>query len=199
MLSRKIASALGWRSPLKGYDGFVDLSRHIAAGRTPAEQRAFVMVVLRSVVPAPVRWAIRTLFSPTPLVCTLNAWFASRLFQWLVGPCQVTTVEVSQADGTVHRQASGVQIERCRYLEQSRCVGTCVNLCKLPTQDFFTQDLGIPLTMTPNFEDLSCEMAFGQKPPPLGTEAVYHQPCLASGETPTAPDAPPCPQVRIRS
>lgn len=37
-----------------------------------------------------------------------------------------------------------------RYLESSNCVGMCVNLCKIPTQDFFTNSLGVPLTMTPS-------------------------------------------------
>jgi hypothetical protein len=36
---------------------------------------------------------------------------------------------------------------------------------KLPTQRFFTDTFGLPLTMNPNFEDLSCEMIFGQAPP----------------------------------
>ncbi|CAM9837528.1 unnamed protein product, partial [Laminaria digitata] len=38
-----------------------------------------------------------------------------------------------------------------------------MNLCKLPTEAFFKEDLGMPLRMTPNFEDLSCEFAFGQE------------------------------------
>jgi hypothetical protein len=29
-------------------------------------------------------------------------------------------------------------------------------------QTFFTEEFGLPLTMKPNFEDLSCEMIFGQ-------------------------------------
>ena len=45
------------------------------------------------------------------------------------------------------------------YLAESGCVGMCVNLCKAPVQTFFTEQLGMPLTMSPNFEDLSCEMA----------------------------------------
>ncbi len=195
LFSRKMAKALGWRSPLKGYDGFVDLSLHMGAGRTPEEQQALVMVVLRSLVPAPALWAIRTFFSPTPLVCELNAWFATRLFQWLVGPCQVEGVAVAQGEGQAQIQRSKVKIERCRYLEQSRCVGTCVNLCKLPTQEFFTQDFGIPLTMTPNFEDFSCEMVFGQAPPPLATEAIAQQRCLSQGCTLANPKAPVCPQL----
>lgn len=37
-----------------------------------------------------------------------------------------------------------------RYLENSGCVGMCVNMCKIPTQDFFTNEFGLPLTMMPS-------------------------------------------------
>ena len=37
-----------------------------------------------------------------------------------------------------------------RYLAESGCVGMCVNLCKAPTQEFFTEQLGMPLTMEPS-------------------------------------------------
>ena len=37
-----------------------------------------------------------------------------------------------------------------RYLENSGCVGMCVNMCKLPTQEFFTNEFGLPLTMNPS-------------------------------------------------
>jgi hypothetical protein len=38
----------------------------------------------------------------------------------------------------------------CRYLENSGCVGMCVNMCKIPTQSFFTDEFGLPLTMNPS-------------------------------------------------
>jgi len=196
LFRRKMARALGQRSSLNGYAGFVDLSKKMMEGRTAQEQQAIVAIVLQSLVPSPVLALIRTLFNPTPLVCELNAWFATVLFEWLVGPCTVKSVEIAMADGQTRTQKSGVHIEKCRYLEESRCVGLCVNLCKMPTQRFFTEGFGIPLTMTPNFEDFSCEMVFGQVPPPLETEAVYQQPCLAQ-ECPTAAlNSVPCPKVR---
>jgi hypothetical protein len=105
-------------------------------------------------------------------------------------------MDVKLPDGTSRNQTSVVQIEKCRYLEQSGCVGMCINMCKLPTQKFFTDGFGIPLTMIPNFEDLSCEMIFGQVPPPLETEAAYQQPCLATMCSLAAATAPPCPKVR---
>jgi hypothetical protein len=210
LFSRKMANAIGAKRHGQGYQGFVELSEQIMRGRNAQEQQATVAVVLRSLVPAPVLWLIRNLFSPTQLVCELNAWFATVLFEWLVGPCEVNAVEVPTDSGD-RVQQSCVHIERCRYLEQSRCVGMCINMCKLPTQRFFTEDFGIPLTMTPNFEDFSCEMVFGQPPPPLETEDAYNEPCLkdrcptaqsgAGVATPKGLDRSkgtiaPCPKVR---
>jgi hypothetical protein len=195
LFSRKMANAIGAQRQLAGYQGFVELSEQIMRGRNAQQQQESVALVLKSLVPAPVLWLIRNLFSPTQVVCELNAWFATVLFDWLVGPCEVTAVQVP-ADNGDRLQKSGVHIERCRYLEQSRCVGMCINMCKLPTQRFFTEDFGIPLTMTPNFEDFSCEMVFGQPPPPLETEAAYNEPCLKD-QCPTAQSSmAPCPKVR---
>lgn len=195
LFSRKMAIALGQQTKQPGYAGFVDLSQQIMQGRNAEQQQNLVSVVLKSLVPSPILKIIRTVFSPTKLVCELNAWFATLLFEWLVGPCEVREIEVVDKDGQSRLQRSEVYIKKCRYLEQSGCVGMCVNMCKMPTQAFFTQEFGIPLTMTPNFEDLSCEMVFGQLPPPLETEAAYHQPCLV-GQCSTAATAPACPKVR---
>jgi hypothetical protein len=195
LFSRKMAKALGKGTKLHGYDGFVDLSKKIMQGRNAKEQQEVVARVLSSLVPPAVLAVIRTFFSPTRLVCELNAWFAAMLFEWLVGPCEVREVEVAGTDQQMRTQKSGVHMKKCRYLEQSGCVGMCINMCKLPTQDFFTQGFGIPLTMTPNFEDLSCEMVFGQVPPPLETEAAYQQPCLVE-QCGVARSVEPCPKVR---
>lgn len=196
LFSRKMAKAVGESTSQKGYEGFVDLSKRIMEGRDAQEQQALVSVVLKSLVPAQALWLIRTLFSPTQLVCELNAWFATILFEWLVGSCEVTEVKMLGVDGRSRQQKSGVHIKKCRYLEHSGCVGMCINMCKLPTQNFFTNDFGIPLTMTPNFEDFSCDMVFGQIPPLLETEDAYEEPCLVGYCTTASSDGGPCPKVR---
>ena len=178
LFSRKMAAAIEADTPVSGYGGFVDLSKQIMQGRDADEQQAAVAEVLQSLVPAPVLWMIRTVFSPTRLVCVLNAWFAAQMFEWLVGPCTVTEAEVTGVDGDVRSQPSAVQIEKCRYLEESQCVGMCVNMCKLPTQTFFTEKFGIPLTMTPDFEDFSCQMIFGNVPSEPSEDEALKQPCL---------------------
>ncbi len=196
LFSRKMANALGKETARKGYDGFVDLSKQIMAGRNARQQQETVAVVLQSLVPAPVLYVIRTVFSPTKLVCELNAWFATVLFEWLVGPCEVAEVEVPTKSGETRRQKSGVHIKKCRYLENSQCAGMCVNMCKLPTQAFFTEKFGIPLTMTPNFDDFSCEMVFGQIASPLEEEECYQQPCLINRCAIAPIRSTPCPKVR---
>ena len=178
LFSRKMSQAVGKKTAKKGYEGFVDLSQQIMQGRNSQQQQELVAVVLKSLVPAPVLYLIRTLFSPTKWVCESNAWFATVLFEWLVGESEITAVEVKTADNQIRQQNSGVKIKKCRYLEDSGCVGMCINMCKLPTQKFFTESFGIPLTMTPNFEDFSCEMVFGQHPPALETEEASQQSCL---------------------
>jgi hypothetical protein len=189
---RKMSLALGEQPSQQGFAGVVDLSRRMMEGRSPDQQQALVAKMLNSMVPKPVLWFIRKTFSPTQWVCEANAWFAARLFPWLIGPCEVVEAEVTGMDGERRWQKSDVHIQKCRYLEESGCVGLCINLCKLPTQRFFTEQFGIPVTLTPNFEDLSCEMVFGQVPPALETEAAYQQPCLMPG----ADAKVPCPKVR---
>lgn len=196
LFSRKMAKAVGQRSSQGGYEGFVELSSRIMEGRNAGEQQALVAVVLKSLVPGQVLGLIRRMFSPTQLVCELNAWFAAVLFEWLVGPCEVREVEVSDGKGGTRSQNSSVHIKKCRYLEASGCVGMCVNMCKLPTQRFFTEDFGIPLTLTPNFDDFSCDMVFGQEPPALVTEAVFHQPCLLDQCSNASNSQQPCHKVR---
>lgn len=50
---------------------------------------------------------------------------------------------------------------------------------KRPTEAFFGDRLGLPLTMDPNFEDLSCEMKFGVAPPPFEEDPAFNEPCFA--------------------
>ena len=195
LFSLKMTQALGKGTEISGYDGFVDLSKQIMQGRNAKEQQIIVAKVLQSLVPSPALWAIRTFFAPTRLVCVLNAWFAAQLFEWLVGPCEVEEAEINLEDGTVRSQPSAVNIKKCRYLVDSGCVGMCVNMCKVPTQEFFTQKFGIPLTMTPNFEDLSCKMIFGQVPLAPEADPDHHQPCLKQ-QCPTASSASAaCPKL----
>jgi len=127
------------------YESFVDVSRRVMVGRTRAQQQEAVREVLLSMLPPGAPEQFRKLFPPTRWACEFNAALTVPFFRWLVGPSEVIEVEI---DGV--RQRSGVLIKKCRYLENSGCVGMCVNMCKIPTQDFFTNEFGLPLTMNPS-------------------------------------------------
>ncbi|XP_057520489.1 beta-carotene isomerase D27, chloroplastic [Amaranthus tricolor] len=155
------------------YEGFVDVSKRVMQGRSRSQQQEVVREVLLSMLPPGAPTQFRKLFPPTKWAAEFNAALTVPFFHWLVGPSEVIEVEVNGV-----KQKSGVLIKKCRYLENSGCVGMCVNMCKIPTQDFFTNEFGLPLTMNPNFEDMSCEMIYGQVPPTFEEDAVSKQACF---------------------
>ena len=53
----------------------------------------------------------------------------------------------------------------------------------------------MPLTMEPNFEDLSCRMIFGQRPPEPEDDQAFKQPCFSTCPT-TSLSAEVCPKLR---
>ncbi|CAN6372619.1 unnamed protein product, partial [Urochloa humidicola] len=97
--------------------------------------------------------------------------FTTIFFPWLVGPCEVRESEV---DG--RKEKNIVYVPKCRFLESTNCVGMCTNLCKIPCQKFIQDSLGTAVYMSPNFEDMSCEMIFGQQPPE--DDPALKQPCF---------------------
>ena len=96
----------------------------------------------------------RRLFPAMRWGAELNARITPLFFSWLVGEC-------APAAGLYEGKPAMnvVKIKKCRYLEVSMCCGMCVNLCRTPTTSFFTEQLGMPMSMEPNFEDLSCEVS----------------------------------------
>uniref|UniRef100_A0A383VCL9 Beta-carotene isomerase D27-like C-terminal domain-containing protein n=1 Tax=Tetradesmus obliquus TaxID=3088 RepID=A0A383VCL9_TETOB len=176
------------------YEDFVRVSKEILRGRSTQEQHALVRRVLLSLVPPGVPAACKVLFRPTQWAAEVNAAVASWGFFWLVGDSELRSQGVEVAPGVLREQKSVVHIKKCRYLEASGCVGLCVNMCKVPTQSFFTNDFGMPLTMNPNFEDLSCEMVFGQVPPLLEQDPVYTQSCFVP-HCSLADRIEPCPKT----
>ncbi|CAL5432887.1 unnamed protein product [Camellia sinensis] len=100
------------------------------------------------------------------------ATMASRKFNLIRQPNEV---RVSELNG--RRERNVVHIQKCRFLEETNCVGMCINLCKMPSQTFIKDSLGMPVNMVPNFDDMSCEMIFGQDPPATTEDPAFKQPC----------------------
>mmetsp|Transcript_2147 Transcript_2147/g.3693 ORF Transcript_2147/g.3693 Transcript_2147/m.3693 type:complete len:272 (+) Transcript_2147:35-850(+) len=121
------------------------------------------------------------------------AWFAKYLLPFLVG--EMTLTSTSTTTTTAHNETDntdifntgiggGLLVERCRVLEGSNCKGICAKMCKVPTERFFAERWGMPLSMEPNFETGSCQLRFGVVPLPLEEDATIPSGCL--GRCPAA-------------
>lgn len=73
----------------------------------------------------------RALFRPTQWAAEVNAAVAAFGFHWLVGESELVTQAVEVSPGVTREQRSVVHIKKCRYLEDSGCVGLCTNMCKV--------------------------------------------------------------------
>ena len=69
-------------------------------------------------------------------------------------------------------------MERCRVLEEGGCASVCLNVCKVPTQNFFS-DLGLDVELRPDYETFECRFVYGKKPPPAGEDPAFDTPCFA--------------------
>ena len=71
-------------------------------------------------------------------------------------------------------------VKRCRYLEEAGCAAICVNTCKMPTQSFFNEDMGVALQMVPDYESYECKFLFGVTPTSADEHEARNTPCLSS-------------------
>lgn len=94
---------------------------------------------------------------------------------FLVGPSHVNL----RKDGKL----GGMVVEKCKFLQESGCKGLCLHQCKLPAQQFFTDTLGVPLTVSPNFETQECQWSWGEEPMEYSEDPSFPKGCLAGCET----------------
>ncbi|MCO5610795.1 hypothetical protein L7F22_065036 [Adiantum nelumboides] len=178
LFRNKMAQEAGWDSPKLGYDGLIEISKYLfkkSKDRTEAE--ASSVRILRSLFPPLLLPLFKALIAPLfggKAAAVLTARVTQTTCQWLMGSCSINSVELQ--DGTLLE--SGVLVERCKYLEESKCAGICIHTCKLPSQTFITDYMGVPLTMEPNFEDLSCQFKFGVAAPARKDDESLKTPCL---------------------
>jgi hypothetical protein len=91
-------------------------------------------------------------------------------FKFLVGPSKPNR----RKDG----QHGGLLVEKCKFLQESGCKGLCLHQCKLPAQEFFATELGLPLTVIPNFETQECQWSFGETSLPPAEDPSFPKGCL---------------------
>jgi len=167
------------------YQNFVTLTKLLLRFGTADEIRFKITSLLKSILPQAIRNQIRVLsFVNTKWISEKSSlWMKLGLLSWLVGPVQrfhIPTQKLTVANPGNDDWHSGVKLEKCRYLDEAKCKSACLHLCKAPTQDFFNNELGLPLYMKPNFEDCSCEMFFGVSPPAIKDDPAYKEPCYVA-------------------
>jgi hypothetical protein len=67
-------------------------------GKSAEEQQAAVAKVLRGLMPRHLPYIVRTFFKPNKLALQLNAMFTPPIFSWLVGPAEVSIIDIDRAD-----------------------------------------------------------------------------------------------------
>ena len=96
-------------------------------------------------------------------------------FQFLVGPARPGRRD----DGS----RGAVVVEKCRFLERSNCKGMCLHICKAPAQEFFGEELGVPLTVKPNFDTHECHWVWGREPEEVEDDEEWPRGCLVGCES----------------
>ncbi|CAF1702799.1 hypothetical protein HID58_053096 [Brassica napus] len=191
----KLVEEVGSDSDKPGYVGLIELVKLLLLkSRSRSESNDAAVRILKSLFPPLILELYKLLIAPLAqgkIAALMVARVTVLTCQWLMGPCKVNTIELPNGESW----ESGVFVEKCQYLEESKCVGVCINTCKLPTQTFFKDYMGVPLLMEPDFKDYSCQFKFGVAPPE--DDGSVNEPCfekcsiasrrkLNSGECPMA-------------
>ena len=175
----KLAEKINTESklPLTDFRGIIELTSSMNSqynNRTQVQETA--QEVLVSLFPKFILDRYPSWFAePFPVFSAkMCAWATVVGGTWLMGECEVNDVPEMENGG----KNQGVLVQMCRFLEESQCASTCVNSCKIPTQNFFRQNLGLPLTMTPDYETGECQFAFGKLPTEEEEREAREVPCL---------------------
>lgn len=189
MFRSRMAEKVGVDSklPHEDYQGLMELT---AAMNARYSDRLVVQrlsqTILVSLFPSWMPGSYAVLFSkPFPAFSSrMNAWATMVAGTWLMGECEINDVELEHVDSNGKTQIQigkdqGLLVKRCRFLEESGCASVCVNSCKIPTQNFFIEEMGLPLTMTPDYETYECQFSFGVTPSEAGEIDARNTPCLS--------------------
>lgn len=206
---QRLAAELGRDAADPTFRGIVDLARALVAERGPdvalASRRVlnecfpdWPPVAARRLLPASVCGDVRAtgrkgllfwfevLFArPFPAFSgRLNAWVTSWAAQWLMGPCSLEGLAPEDVADVPSNLCGGagaqVLVHRCRFLEESACASICVNACKIPTQAFFNEEMGVPMRMEPDYETLECRFKFGLRPSAADEEEARSVACFSA-------------------
>jgi len=177
----KMAEKVGFDSdlPKNDYSGLIELSAALNSRYSDrTEVQNIAHNILRALFPSWLPGAFDWMFAkPFPeFSARMNAWATLMAGTWLMGECELNDCEI---DGGGIGKSQGLLVKRCRFMEDSGCASICVNSCKIPTQNFFNEDMGLPLTMTPDYETGECQFSFGLSPTGESELVAKNTPCLS--------------------
>lgn len=182
----KLSEQVGTDStkPSSDYAAIAELAATMNQKYQPAEIQKRAQKVLIALFPSWMPPWYAVLFSrPFPAFSArMNAWATRVAGTWLMGECEINDVPIefdSNDQVTKVGRQQGLLVKRCRFLEEAGCASVCVNSCKIPTQTFFLDKMGLPLTMEPNYETFECQFSFGRMPNVTTEMAALRTPCLA--------------------
>jgi hypothetical protein len=177
------------------FSGFCSVAKLLLRSSNPEIVKTKIVNLLLALMPLKVREFFRKTYKENSrLVCEQSSeWIGFGFLTWLIGPTERFNIgidavpkakggglkeEAGEAGaGEKEQWRSGTKLLECRFLQESGCKSTCLNLCKGPTENLFNEQLGLPLRMTPNYEDCSCTFEFGLDPLPVDEDPVYATPC----------------------
>ena len=181
-MAEQIGPQYDSKLPKDDYQGLMELAGTMNVKYNQREAQKLSQNILRTLFPSWLPNAFGWMFAkPFPAFSAkMNAWATVVAGTWLMGECEINDCKI---DGDVGDEKSGVNqgllVKRCRFLEESGCASVCVNSCKLPTQQFFIEDMGLPLTMEPDYETYECQFSFGLSPTLQDELDAKGTPCLS--------------------
>jgi hypothetical protein len=105
----------------------------------------------------------------------LTSFILPPLVNFLLGPSHINY----RKDG----QLGGLVVEKCKFLQLSGCKGICLNECKVPAQEFFSETLKLDLNVEPNFATQECQWSWGETPLPHTEDPAWPNGCLTDCPT----------------
>ena len=155
-----------------GIDGLLEQGRlfMLKPNQTPEAQHKMVSDTLSGLM-TPVLPPFYRIFM-TGIVPKLGTeWDGKQIGPWFYAPWLTTMVTPtffgflvgpSRPNRRKDGRRGGLVVEKCKFLQESGCKGLCLHQCKLPAQSFFKNELGLELTVSPNFATQECQWSFGE-------------------------------------
>lgn len=183
----------GISSPKKGIAGLLDQGRTfmLQEGQTAEAQHKMVRDTLGGLM-TPFLPPFYRIFMSGIVPKLGTDWDGKQLGPWFYAPWLTTLVTPtffgflvgpSRPNRRKDGERGGLIVEKCKFLQESGCKGLCLHQCKLPAQQFFKDELGLELTVSPNFATQECQWSFGESPVEPSKDPSFPNGCLKGCES----------------